>query len=68
MIGLSPSDPREERDGAEYLDSIESPPGGLMTIGLSSIVSLEERDAPEYLELTALYNRILSRTSSGVFD
>lgn len=67
MIGLSPSDPREERDGAEYLESIESPPGGLMTIGLSSFVPLEERDTP-YLELTALYNRILSRTSSDVFD
>ncbi len=67
MIGLSPSDPREERDGAEYLESIESPPGGLMTIGLSSFAPLEERDAP-YLELTALYNRILSRTSSDVFD
>ena len=58
MIGLSPTDPLDERDGAEYLETIEFP-GGLMTTGLSSFAPLEERDAPEYLELTELYNRIL---------
>ena len=70
MSGLSSTDPREERDGAEYLELIKFP-GGLITIGLSSFVPLEERDAPEYLELVELYNRILPTASSvnvGVFS